>query len=213
MAKSQDNYGPEYLYAEDLLRSGKYLTVQVTIEQVIPPGTLRTASKKLVDRPTLKFVDKKKMLVLNKTNESVLKFIVGDGDISCASGTSITLEPRDIKFGADDIVALRIMPPRGVKIRKSVADRLGKPASWQGPPKVKETVPETKPEESPVSEQVSEDIRFQFSTCQSVGSVNEMVAAFKASYQDHRHVEIDEEAAQRIEELTNATTQEQETEA
>lgn len=155
MPKDGDNFGPEYLYSEDLLRKGVYLTVKVQIEEVIPAGTLRTASKKLIDRPTLRFVGKNKMLVLNKTNESVLKFIVGDGDISNAAGTTITLEPRDIKFGKEDWVALRIMPPPGLRIRKSVSDRLGKPASRPEQPRVKE---QAKPKERTEYEQAWSEI-------------------------------------------------------
>lgn len=127
--KKDDNYGSAYLYAEDLLFGGEFRTVQVTIERVIPAGELRAASGKVIDKPSLKFMGKEKILVLCKTNNSMIHFCTGELPENWA-GKTITLQPRIVEAFGDSVVAIRVIPPPGVKVRRSVLKRLGEKAVW-----------------------------------------------------------------------------------
>lgn len=125
MDKKQD-YGQEFLYAENLLAKGAYQTVKVKIAEVIEPNKMRRADGKLIEKYVLKFEGKKKMLVLCKTNERVLHFVCG-GQPDEWPGKEITLSVRDVDSFGDIVPAIRVMPV-GVKIRKDLLKRLGTPA-------------------------------------------------------------------------------------
>lgn len=131
MSKKQE-YGSEYLYAEDVLSGGEYKTISVEIEEVIPPDTLTAANGKRIDKYTLRFKGKSKMLVLCKTNAAIIRYATGDA-LEHAAGKSITLQPRIVKAFGDEVVAIRVLPPPGVKIRRSLNERLGAKAIWQQP--------------------------------------------------------------------------------
>lgn len=129
MSKDSKEYGDAYLYAEDLLHGGEFRTVQVVIEEVIPAGTLRAANGKVIDKPTLKLSNKKKLLVLCKTNCSMIHFCTGELPDKWP-GHTITLQPRIVEAFGDSVVAIRVIPPAGVKVRRSVLKRLGEKAVW-----------------------------------------------------------------------------------
>ena len=123
-------YGPQYLYAEDLIRGGDYNEATVTIEQVIPAGTLQTANKKTIPHPTLKFAGKDKLFVLcAKVNQRMMPIVTGESQPEKWVGHKITLQVRIVEAFGQQVPALRIVPPLGTMIRKSLSDRLGKKAS------------------------------------------------------------------------------------
>jgi len=124
--KEKESYGQEFLYAENLLAKGAYQTVKVKIAEAIEPNRLRSANGKPIDKWTLRFDGKAKMLVLCKTNESVLHFVCGGGPAEWV-GKEITLAVREVEAFGDQVVAIRVMPV-GVKIRKGLVKRLGTPA-------------------------------------------------------------------------------------
>lgn len=128
----KEDYGSAYLYAEDLLRNGEFQTVTVKIEEVIPPNTMKAANGKMIDKPTLRFEGKSKLLVLCKTNQAMVMFCTG-GPLCDAAGKSITLQPRFVDAFGDEVVALRVIPPPGIRVRRSVMTRLGRKAVWEGP--------------------------------------------------------------------------------
>lgn len=125
MDKKQD-YGQEFLYAENLLSKGEYQTVRVKIAEVIEPNRLRSANGKPIEKYVIKFEGKSKMLVLCKTNESVLHFVCGGGPPEWI-GKEVTLAVREVEAFGEQVVAIRVMPV-GVKIRKGLMKRLGTPA-------------------------------------------------------------------------------------
>jgi hypothetical protein len=125
--KEKESYGQEFLYAENLLAKGAYQTVKVRIAEVIEPNKLRRADGKMIEKPTLRFECKNKMLVLCKTNESVLHFVCGGGPAEWV-GKEVTLAVRDVDQFGEIGPAIRVMPV-GVKIRKHLMKRLGTPAS------------------------------------------------------------------------------------
>lgn len=130
MSEKKQDFGSKYLYAEDLLSGGEYRTATVTIAEVIPAGTLTAANGQQIDKPTLRFEGKDKMLVLCKTNQSMVSLSCGE-QLEKAVGKQITLQPREVEAFGEQVLALRIIPPAGVKIRKHLAKRLGTKAVWK----------------------------------------------------------------------------------
>lgn len=136
-------YGNQFLYAEDLLRNGKYITAKAEIEEYIPPGTLEAANGRLIDKPVLRFKGRKKMLVLSaKCNRAVIHTVTGEDEGPAWVGHTITLQARiGEAFGDKNTLFIRVIPPPGTALRRSIVQRLGKEAVYQGPPPNR---PETK---------------------------------------------------------------------
>jgi hypothetical protein len=132
MSEKSENYGSEYLYSEDLLHKQTYVTADVTIEEVIQPGTLTTKDKRKIDKWSLRFVGKSKILVLCKTNASILHHVIGDAPGPSWVGKSIKLQVRVVEAFGAQVTAIRVIPPTGCMIRKSLIQRLGTKAEWRG---------------------------------------------------------------------------------
>lgn len=128
-----ESFGKNFLYAEDLLIGQQYRTAEVEIEEYIERNTLKSADGRNIDKPTLKFKGKEKLLVLCKTNEKIIHFITGEPAGQKWIGTKVTLQPRFVQAFGDTVVALRIIPPKGCMVRKKVLEQLGKPATWTAP--------------------------------------------------------------------------------
>lgn len=131
MGKDKENYGSRFLYAENLLIGGQYKSVEVEIAEYHPPGTLRSADGSVIPRPAIGFKDKDKLLVLNKTNESLLTFVCGDQPGPSWIGKKITLRPSIVEGWGEQLIALRVMPPKGCLVRKNLLKRLGRPAKFE----------------------------------------------------------------------------------
>lgn len=127
----EQTYGGRFLYAEDLLVGGEFRTVELTISEYHEPGTLRSADERLIDKAAIGFEGKQKLLVLCKTNASVIHFATGEPAGPKWIGHKITLQPRMVEAFGDNVVALRVMPPPGCVIRKSILKRLGTKAVWK----------------------------------------------------------------------------------
>ena len=121
---------PLFIYADNLVRDGKWLTPTVTIEHVHLKGTVQGADKRLVDKPCVKFKGSDKMLVLNATNESLLRLQFGSSDYKQWEGQKIVLEPRMIAeaFGERDVPVIRVLLPDDIpvpfRLRKHIGKRL-----------------------------------------------------------------------------------------
>ena len=130
----QQNYGSRFLYSEDLLIDGKFLSPVVEISEVHQPGTLQSADKRSIDKWTIGFRGKQNLLVLCKTNASIIHFLTGCEPGEKWIGHCVTLEVREVSaFGAQTL-AIRVIPPKGTVLRKSLIDRLGKKAEFKGVP-------------------------------------------------------------------------------
>jgi hypothetical protein len=123
-------FGSAYLYAEDLIRDGNYIDATVTIESVIPPNTIKAANGKMIGHDTLKFVGKDKLLVLcAKVNQRILAIATGESQAEKWPGHKISLQVRIVDSFGEKVPAIRILPPQGAMIRKSLRERLGTKAS------------------------------------------------------------------------------------
>lgn len=143
MSGTDKPYGSAYLYSEDLLSNREYRMVDAEISKVAPPGTLKTADKKLIDKWTIFFKGMEKALVLCKTNASIIHFVTGEEPGDDWIGHTVTLQVRMVESFGEMVPAIRVIPPDGVMVRKNVRKRLGTKAVWKGPPKPKQTLPVT----------------------------------------------------------------------
>ena len=132
MSAKTDSYGSAYLYSEDLLHKQRYKTVEVEITEVIPPGTLKTADNRLIDKWSVRFKGKDKIFVLCKTNVGILHHVLGDAPGPSWVGQTIKLQVRIVEAFGDQVTAIRVIPPTGCMIRKSLLKRLGTKAEWKG---------------------------------------------------------------------------------
>lgn len=124
MANKHD-YGSRFLYAEDLIANGQYVTATVEVSAWHEPGTIKAANGKMVDKPCVEFKGKGKMLALCKTNRSMGIFITGQQPGPAWIGKTLTLQPRIVDAFGEKVVAIRIVPQPGTFVRKSLRDRLG----------------------------------------------------------------------------------------
>ena len=126
-------YGSGFMYAEDLLQGGKFHTVTVEIAEVHEPGTLKSADGKLIDKYVIGFKGKEKRLCLAKTNVAIIHLVTGEQPGEGWIGKRITLQAREVKaFGANTL-ALRVIPPTGTPLRRTLYERMGKEAVYQPP--------------------------------------------------------------------------------
>lgn len=133
MSQKTENYGTSYLYSEDFLSGGEYKTVSLEIDRVHPPGSIKSADKKPIDKWVLQFAGKDKMLVLCKTNCTVIHCINGNPPGDSWIGQKVTLQVRIVESFGELVPAIRVMPPNGCMMRKNVAKRLGTKAVWTKP--------------------------------------------------------------------------------
>ena len=137
---SKQDYGSEYLYAEDLLINGRFKSPTVTISEYIPANTLTTKNHRKVDRPSIRFRGKEKVFVLNKTNRRMIHLVTGQDEGPGWVGWTITLQARvGEAFGDDNCLFLRVMPTEGMAIPRSLMKRLGRRAT--DPPQQTTTKP------------------------------------------------------------------------
>lgn len=104
--------GPEYLHAEDLLKSGKWTEATVTIESVLPPNTVKSADGKLIAKPIVTFEKTDKRLVLGKVNTRLLKCAMGSAKVEEWIGKPVTFYAAAGNwFGQRNVAAIRIRVP------------------------------------------------------------------------------------------------------
>lgn len=130
MANDKREFGAAYLYAEDLLSGGKFHTVTAEISEVHPPNSLKAANGKTIDKWVIGFKGKDKMLCLCKTNASIIHIVTGEPAGDKWIGKTITIQARIGKaFGAETLW-IRVIPPTGTKLRRTLYERLGVEATY-----------------------------------------------------------------------------------
>jgi len=128
--ESKFDYGSRFLYAENLLRGGQFHTANVTIAKVHPPYSIKSADKRQIEKVVIEFEESDKLLVLAKTNARIIHYITGEPPGDGWVGHKITVQARIVPAFGEDSVAIRIIPPPGVTIRRGLARMLGVPAEW-----------------------------------------------------------------------------------
>lgn len=144
---AKQDFGHRFLYAEDLIADGRYQSPILVIEEIIRPGTLESADGKMIEKPTMRFVGREKMLVLNITNQQVVPLATKQS-LYKSIGCQVKLEVRDVKsIGGGIEPAIRIVPPKGTLMRRKLKDRLGEPSVLPATEPPKEPDKKAKPKE------------------------------------------------------------------
>ena len=124
-------YGSRFLYAEDLLIGKEFKSPVVKISEVHKPGSLKSADGRTIDKWTIGFEGKEKLLVLAKTNSAIVHFLTGELPGNDWVGHNIRLEARIVDAFGAETTAIRVMPPIGATLRKTLIDRLGRKAVYK----------------------------------------------------------------------------------
>lgn len=120
-------WGNKFLYSEDLLHGGQFQSPTVEIGIVHEAGTITRADGKKVDKRSISFANKEKLLVLCKSNERLIAYATGESDPAKWPGKQIKLVVRIVEAFGADVAAIRVWPGRTV--RKSLLKQLGKDAN------------------------------------------------------------------------------------
>ncbi len=122
----------QFLYADDLLKDGQFRDVTLTIAEVHAANTLFGADQKPVEKMALGFAGTEKKLVLNNTNERLVRMATGSTKSDGWAGKKVTLYPVAINaFGEKNVPAIRIRTPEGTPIQMSVRKQLGRDLSGE----------------------------------------------------------------------------------
>lgn len=128
MSKKTD-YGGGFLYAEDLIRGGEFQEFELEIASFTEPGVEKAGNGDLIEKPIIGFRGATKRLVLCKTNCRVLPYATGEQPGLDLIGKKVRLQARYVKAFGEEVAAIRIMPPNGVRLGKKLAERLGRKAT------------------------------------------------------------------------------------
>ena len=119
--------GPQFLYADDLLKDGKWVEVKLTITRHVPGGTLTGADKSVVEHDAIGFEGTDKLLVLNKTNSRLLKIATGSSKPAGWIGKTVAVFPVSINaFGQQNLPCIRIRVKDGQPVPFGVRKFMGK---------------------------------------------------------------------------------------
>lgn len=127
MSQHKNELGPEFLYADDLLRDGRWIEATLTIREIAEPGTLKGANGEVVKDMSLGFEKTRKWLVLNKTNKRLLRIETGSSKPEGWIGHKVTLYPATINaFGEKNVPCIRVRLSDGKPVPFGVRKFLGK---------------------------------------------------------------------------------------
>lgn len=105
----ENDLGPDFIEAGDLLRDGKWIEATLTISRVAPAHTLVGDNEQVVDKVSIGFEKGKKWLPLNKTNLKIVKFETGTAKPDNWIGKTITIYPAAIDaFGQRNVACVRV---------------------------------------------------------------------------------------------------------
>ena len=109
-----DSFGDGYLRAEDLICNGKWCRQTYTVTAAHPPGTIKSADGKMIDKDILEFAETHKHLVVGPLNWRLIRYATGVGSKNEIIGKQITLYPsKGNWFGQRNVAALRVSIPDG----------------------------------------------------------------------------------------------------
>lgn len=100
--KTSEAFPSDYLKAADL--NGQSVTVTIASAELIEFGKDKDKETKLL----LKFVGKKRGLICNKTNCKTIEKVLGSDDTDDWVGKRIILEAREVEFGTEVVMAIRV---------------------------------------------------------------------------------------------------------
>ena len=131
MSKAMDDkYEGNFLEGSDLPDNKRF---PLTIEAVVPPGTEKDASGKVILKAIVAFKGAKKRMILGKTSYGVLKVLFGKDETQWI-GKQVDLMrrylPSKFAFGVHNEMVVRIVPPDGTPLPGKVIKYLGRPTPY-----------------------------------------------------------------------------------
>ena len=123
-----EQYQGDFVESADLMNIPN---VTLRIAGVVPPETEKDKAKKLIKRPIISFEKARKRMVIGKTNERILKALLG-AKASSWIGKDVTIGVRYLAeaFGQKNVPTLRIIIPPGKPVPFSVQKHYGKETPW-----------------------------------------------------------------------------------
>jgi len=106
MTKTGDVFKSNYLQASDL--GDRQWTLVISHYEIEEMNSRQTGRKQ--EKPVLFFRGVKKGLVLNKTNTKTIEHVYGD-ELDDWIGRSVTLYPRMVDFGGEEVLGIRVRIP------------------------------------------------------------------------------------------------------
>ena len=99
---------------------------ELKVKGVRAPNTVVAKDKTSIEDPILVFDKTEREMILNKTNYYIIKLLHGPNATDWL-GKTVTVGKRYLKnfMGATNVPCLRIIPPTGTKLIKSVNDQMG----------------------------------------------------------------------------------------
>ena len=126
MNTAKKDLGPQFLYADDLLRDGRWIEAKLVIASHIPANTLRGADNSPVEKDAIGFEKTDKLLVLNRTNTRLIRIATGNSKPDGWIGKSIVVYPVRINaFGESNLAAIRVRAGDGKPVPKGVRKFMG----------------------------------------------------------------------------------------
>ena len=122
---------PGFLYADNLIKQGVWSEFDVTIDEVIEAGGLTFANGQTTNKPTLAFKGTSRKWVLPKTQQDLLKQMLGN-TFDEWIGQKITLRPAVCKTPQGEAPCVRVKPTIPNRhIRIGVRKQFGEPLTGQ----------------------------------------------------------------------------------
>jgi hypothetical protein len=128
MSKSnKHDFGDSFLYADDLVRDGKWIQATLTIKGVVPPNAIVGDNGKTIDKVCLTFEKTPKILALCTTNERLCRLNCGSGQSENWVGKSLTIYPSLIDaFGEKDVPCIRVRLPKTIPVPFGTRKHMGR---------------------------------------------------------------------------------------
>lgn len=98
-----------FLYADNLIKKGVWAEFELTIKDILEPGVLTFANGQTTDKPTLVFNGTSRKWVLPKTQQDLLKQMLGN-TFDEWIGKKVTLRPAVCKTPQGEAPCVRVKP-------------------------------------------------------------------------------------------------------
>ena len=122
---SKNEQEEAFLYGDNLIKNGVWAEFEVTIQDVLAPGAVTFANGRTTDKPTLVFKGTSRKWVLPKTQQELLKQMLGN-TFDEWIGKKVTLRPAVCKTPQGEAPCVRVKPTVAFRtIRIQVRNQFG----------------------------------------------------------------------------------------
>lgn len=130
MSGNKHEYGESFLYADDLVGNGQWISVELEIGDFIPANSIKAANGKIVDRECvqLKSASNTKIFALCKTNRRLLQLACGSANPEKWKGQRVRVAPHVLKecFGEPNVPCVRVQLSKDIPMPQSCRSQMGR---------------------------------------------------------------------------------------